>query len=336
VAFAERSGYGRFRVGETLPPEANVLLARLGLSNLLGDESHLPSPGIVSAWGSCTPHENDFIFSPYGHGWHLDRRRFDESLAKSAVAAGAEHIREARVSSCVRDKGSCWNVALATPAGIISIRARWVLDATGRASWFTHSQGVVRRVYDRLIALVVILDDPEQGDPRTFIEAMPDGWWYVSRLPDDRTIAAFFTDSDLHDLHPGAAALLWDDRLGHSMLAHERLVGTRRVSSPRVIGCATAKASRTAGAGWLALGDAARAIDPLSSQGISWALASGLDTASVVLDAQPVTASARYEAEWEERFQECLFTRQGYYASERRWSQALFWQRRSAEPRTLR
>src|SRR4051812_15159717 len=96
VVMAERSAYDRFRVGETLPPEANVLLARLGLAGLLGEGGHLPSPGIVASWGSSEPLENDFIFSPHGHGWHLDRRKFDESLARAAAEAGAECLTGAR------------------------------------------------------------------------------------------------------------------------------------------------------------------------------------------------------------------------------------------------
>ena len=335
VAIAERSDYGRFRIGETLPPEANALLAELGLNGSLGDNCHLTSPGTVAAWGSDLPHENDFIFSPYGHGWHLDRCRFDESLARSAAKAGAKLIPETRALSCERTNRGGWCIALATPDHTITATARWVIDATGRSCWFTRSQGVAKRTFDRLIALVTVLEDSERPDPRTFIEAMPDGWWYVSALPGNRAIAAYFTDSDLHDLRSGAAESLWNNRLGASRLASDRLLGTRRIDNPRVVSCATAKLNRAAGDGWLAVGDAARSIDPLSSQGISWAIASGCDAAKVVLNANPDPASARNEADWDDRFRDYLTTRQSYYASERRWPDAPFWRRRSVEPATL-
>lgn len=336
VAVAERSDYDRFRVGETLPPAANVLFAKLGLTRSLIDDGHLPSPGIVAAWGSAEPHENDFIFSPYGQGWHLDRRRFDRSLARSAADAGAELIPQARAVSCERDNSGGWSVALATPDRTITATSRWVIDATGRSSWFTHSQGIARRAHDRLIALLAVLDDPERSDPRTFIEAMPDGWWYVAAMPAARAIAAYFTDSDLHDLHPSAAESLWNNRLGASRLARERLLGTRQINGLRIVSCATMKAARAAGEGWLAVGDAARSIDPLSSQGISWAIAAGLDAASVVLHADPRSDSARYEAEWDDRFHDYLVTRRSYYAAERRWPASPFWERRSSEPLPLR
>lgn len=336
VAVAEQSAYDRFRVGETLPPEANLLLARLGLSGLLSDARHIPCPGIVAAWGSERPHENDFIFSPYGHGWHIDRRRFDESLARAAADAGSALIPEARAVRCERHGRDGWIAALATPAATLTINARWIVDATGRAGWLTHSQGVSRRTYDRQVALVGLLDDAEQADPRTFIEAMADGWWYISTLPERRAIAVFFTDFDLHDLRPPAANALWNARLDASHLARQRLSGIRPVTHTRVVVCTTSQAVRTFGDGWLAVGDAARTIDPLSSQGISWAIASGLDAASVVLADDFRAAAVWYASTWDDRFQDYLRTRRSYYTSERRWCDAPYWRRRSVEPAPLR
>ncbi len=34
-------------------------------------------------------------------------------------------------------------------------------------------------------------------DPATLIEAVPEGWWYASLLPDGRLSVAFFSDPDL-------------------------------------------------------------------------------------------------------------------------------------------
>jgi flavin-dependent dehydrogenase len=330
VVMAERSSYDRFCVGETLPPQANLLLARLGVAELLGEAGHIPSPGIVSAWGSDEPHENDFIFSPYGQGWHLDRRRFNESLAHSAAAAGAEVISDARVFRCQRGGRRGWHANLATRAATFMVEAQWIVDATGRAGWLSRSLGIAKLTYDRQVALVRLLDDAEHADPRTFIEAMADGWWYVSALPGRRAIAAFFTDFDFHDLRAAAAKSLWSVRLAASRLASDRLSHARALTPTSVIGCATSQASRAAGDQWLAVGDAARSVDPLSSQGISWAIASGLDAASVVLADDPSVA-ARNEAAWNQRFQDYLATRRSYYAAERRWSDAPFWHRRSSK-----
>ena len=58
------------------------------------------APGTVAVWGSETPYENDFIFNPYGNGWHIDRSRFDAMLARAAEEAGATVSLSARVISC--------------------------------------------------------------------------------------------------------------------------------------------------------------------------------------------------------------------------------------------
>ena len=148
-------------------------------------------------------------------------------------------------------------------------------------------------------------------------------------------MAVYFTDSDLHDLRPGAAAALWNDRLATSRLTATRLAGTRQTNGLRVAACSTSRATRTAGDGWLSVGDAARSIDPLSSQGISWAVRSGLDAAGVILDTDPA-AAARHETSWRQRFDEYLSTRRAYYATEARWLASPFWRRRADEPRPLR
>ncbi len=100
VAVLERSRYDHVRIGETLPPRARLPLMSLGVWERFLSEGHAPSPGILAAWGQAEPYENHFIFQPYGHGWHLDRRRFDALLAQMAEEAGATVYRGMRVTTC--------------------------------------------------------------------------------------------------------------------------------------------------------------------------------------------------------------------------------------------
>ena len=74
----------RTKVGECLPPSANPLLAQLGLAEHLS-RAALPSYGNHFVWGAPEPAERDFVFGTGGHGWQLDRRRFEEELATAAV-----------------------------------------------------------------------------------------------------------------------------------------------------------------------------------------------------------------------------------------------------------
>jgi flavin-dependent dehydrogenase len=85
-----------------------------------------------------------------------------------------------------------------------------------------------------------------------------------------------------------------------------------------------------AGTGWLAVGDAASAYDPISSQGIYKALADGLAAAPAIvawLDGEP-GGIVDYRNGVAERFLEYLSIRSYFYGAERRWEGAPFWQRR--------
>src|SRR3954466_14280816 len=89
VALMEATVFHGERYGETLPPEINPLLRELGLWDAFQELRSLEAPGIISAWGSAVPYELDFVGSPHGPGWHVDRNRFDEMLCSEAAMAGA-------------------------------------------------------------------------------------------------------------------------------------------------------------------------------------------------------------------------------------------------------
>ena len=87
---------------------------------------------------------------------------------------------------------------------------------------------------------------------------------------------------------------------------------------------------RAAGDGWLAIGDAAIGLDPLSSSGIDFALASAERASSVLcaLAAGRHESGDEYDAEVHADFAAYLRDRRAYYAMERRWPESPFWLRR--------
>ncbi len=84
------------------------------------------------------------------------------------------------------------------------------------------------------------------------------------------------------------------------------------------------------GEGWLAVGDAAMAFDPLSSKGIANALYTGVRAAGVIRacergDADAVGGYARHLREIHRVYRgQC----RGFYAVEWRWALSAFWRRR--------
>ena len=77
---------GRAKPWRRLPGPCS---ATSGLLDRLAAGGHLPCYGNLAVWGADEPQAADFLFNPYGHGWHVDRARFDAMLREATVAAGA-------------------------------------------------------------------------------------------------------------------------------------------------------------------------------------------------------------------------------------------------------
>jgi flavin-dependent dehydrogenase len=169
-------------IGETVPPTIVTALAELGLWQNFLAAGHAAAPGTLVVWGDDQPFENDFLFNPYGPGWHLDRPAFDAMLLEAAQAAGAEILPRAPLDCAANPQGG-WIVATRTTNGIGTLTSRWVIDATGRIAWLAKRAGAARHRLDRLVALVRFAPDVLMSEPRTLIEACRDGWWYAAALP---------------------------------------------------------------------------------------------------------------------------------------------------------
>jgi len=88
--------------------------------------------------------------------------------------------------------------------------------------------------------------------------------------------------------------------------------------------------NKVAGEGWVAVGDAAFSMDPLTSSGINCALADGIAAATAIHaylggDAQPLKT---YAKDMNATVRGYLQERHHLYASETRWADGEFWLRR--------
>jgi flavin-dependent dehydrogenase len=333
VVLFERSEYNTMRYGEMLSPRARLPLCRLGIWEAFLAQGHAPSPATVSVWGEDTPHETHFICNPYGHGWHVDRRRLDEGLAVAAEEAGACVRRGARVVSCQPRGAASWSVDFTSARGGEQVQAAFVVDATGRPSTLARAQGVARVSHDRLVGIVCTFSDANrtpQPDRRTLVEAVAAGWWYSAQLPDARVVAAYMTDADLISRPKRRLATHYQRLLDAAPHTRTRLNDLTTDSDVVLMSANSSTLERVIGANWLAVGDAAMAVDPLSAQGIYRALESGIAAAEAIgADAgEKAHAIQRYERRVRHAFDGYLRKRRTYYLNETRWPQSVFWSRR--------
>lgn len=316
----DRSRPSKERIGETLAPSVQRILAELGVSDRLQRDGHAPSYGMYSAWGSAELYSNDFLFHPYGAGWHIDRRRFDKMLAEAAREAGVVFYQDARLGSCHETEAG-WEMEVREDGQLFRLTARVLMDATGRSAVIARRMGAKRIAFDQMIGIArfyrVTPGAAAPPDSFTLVETVPQGWWYSAFLPGDRLVAVCFTDPELR--HEVEAAPHTQARIG----------GYAPVSDPIVHLANSSCLDCVAGARWLAVGDANSAWDPLSSQGIVKALRSGVDAADTIAEylSGDTDAMVRYADRAKVSFERYLNVRRHYYRREMRWPESIFWKR---------
>jgi flavin-dependent dehydrogenase len=319
-----------FRIGESLPPDTARLLGELGVFDDFLEERHEASLGSCSSWGSDALHYNDFLFNPFGSGWHLDRRRFDDFLARKAVERGLQMRLGTRLERVERAAPGfrLWLSNGDNTQG--AVEARFVVDATGMRSSFARKVGARRLVLDRLLCIVGFLELADASSRLTTLEAVDYGWWYAARIPDGRVAIAVASDPEIIkerglNLIEGWVAHLRRTNHIAAEFASPRLVGRLLASA-----APSARLDLVAGEGWLAVGDAASVFDPISSQGIFKALADGIEAAGAItaaLDGSTAPLGA-YQSMVADRFDAYWRTRDEFYRMERRWPGAPFWRKR--------
>jgi flavin-dependent dehydrogenase len=329
VLLVDRWPGPRVRIGESLPGAARRLLIDMGLWTGFAADGHAPRHAHRGVWGEASPVERDALADPDGHGWHLDRARFEGRLRATAVARGAILLAPARPLALARD-GDGWRLRLEVGGQVLDLGARLIVDAAGRASRLLSGLGPRRAADDRLVCawLRARADLP---DGVTQIEVEAGGWWYAAPLPHGEAVLAFHTDADLPQ----------------ARLVRDRAALLERARSLPMLGGALASAgwddagagycaahgatlSPPAGPDWIAVGDAALAFDPLSSQGLFNALYTGLagaETADRLLSGE-AGAAAEYVDDLDRVRQTYVRHLAAWYGLERRWPGAPFWARR--------
>ncbi len=191
----------------------------------------------------------------------VKREDFDTQLRAALVGSPVRWI-DAAVRR-VRHVGHVWQVE--TSSGVLSGRA--VLDARGRRARRYDQRGPL------LVALNAICQTHERSGPGSAVVALDDGWCWFARTGDGLLSLQFVGAAAEHASSHGFAA-----RIQAAMRALPEFGLTLdRASALEATGAraAVARYSRPSqGPGYLRIGDAAVAMDPLSGNGIYEALRS--------------------------------------------------------------
>lgn len=265
-------GDGKDGVGEQLQPAARPLLEKIGLDALPGQ---IECVGIRSAWQSSELAYQDFLSHPFGNGWLLDRPLFGRTMRDKAQQEGASLRQPSRLLNLTSKSDGRHRWKLQLTDGVEE--CDWIVDATGRIGSVGRLLGVKRHRHDRCVAVVGWLSTDLQSDldQTLVVEKSDGGWWYGCRLPDRRRVAGFVT-------HRSVSRHAWEMELRETI--HLRaLTEAYQLEGPLVTRPADSTIlEQCYGNHWIAIGDAAVSYDPLASRGLHAALASGLETPSLI------------------------------------------------------
>ncbi len=294
VLMLEKAHFPRHQVGESLILNINGILADLGCADACDAAGFSRKWGVNFAWGEDrSPRRFDWreaieLLGPGDEGdrnytWHVDRFEYDDILAKSVAALGAEVRHGYTVSSLIMDGDRVVGVRAAGPNGEEEIGASWVIDAAGGSGPVTKS--LSGRVLDetlRNIAVWGYFEDVHWVDgvngseafPRTAILSHEIGWCWVIPLRDGRTSVGFVTHLETYRTLNGESqeeillARLRELPEFEALLSDARLVQYRDSES---LAFSAQEFSYTCnnlvGPGWAATGNASGFVDVILSTG---------------------------------------------------------------------
>lgn len=332
VAIVESSNFQDFRIGETLHGSIHPFLRKLKFST---DDQPclLPSPGVSSAWGHSTISSLPSILNLHGQSWRVDRRVFDKRLCDCAVEAGTVLFTNSKVES-VKRESAYWRFSIRRKEEHLMGRARFVVEATGRNSKSKFAKHSDKMWVDQLVGLA-FQSSPKPSrlisDLSTLVESTSQGWWYSVPLPSGNLLAVFFTDGDLVPRRRTEVEHFLRQQLVQGTNTTSRLNLNESVIRLWKSFYARSGIRRIPLTdGWVAIGDALLAFDPLYGQGVSQAIRSGISVAEWLSSGSShhdgdVPSWVHQTALW---FNEFLEARQRIYRREERWVTSPFWMRR--------
>ena len=280
VVVLTRPGSPSSLLGESLPPSTRKILDRIGVLEVVEAEGFVRSRGHTVWWGESEGRVEEF---PDGEeGFQVLRSDLDCILLAEAADAGA-HVKERATVAEVRLEGEAYRIEYAaiparTGAGRDALRARWVLDCSGRS-------GVVAREFRRpeegqaTLALLGVWRRSEGWpvpDPsHTLVESFSDGWAWSVPISSQVRYFTVMVDPRLSAMERGGnLASIYRSEMAKAKRMAALLDGAAMEGEAWACSASMYSASRYVDGRLLLVGDAASFLDPVSSFGVKKALAS--------------------------------------------------------------
>jgi flavin-dependent dehydrogenase len=308
VLLLEREPSPRYHIGESLIPYSWFTLNRLGVVDWLKN-SACPkkySVQFVSITGRVS--QPFYFFKTIKHEcavtWQVWRSEFDAMLLDNARKKGCEVRQGTAVRDVIMDGTRVVGVVADSPEGPREIRARAVVDASGRDSMLTRRFGW--KEHDAELRKIAVWSyykgakrDAGLDEGATTVAYVPEkGWfWYIPLHSDIVSVGVVGEPSYLYRDGRDPSEIYAREVKACAWI-HDHVKVGEQVEPVRLTGEYSYHSRRIGGDGFCLVGDAFAFLDPLFSTGVFLALTSGAtaaDTLHEALLANDVSA-ARFDA----------------------------------------
>ena len=285
VCLVERSCFPRSHLGESLSPGVFPLLDTIGARSAVESAGFRRVRSVLTNWDGALNERID----AREQGMLVGRGQFDGLLVNQARSLGVRVMQPAAVLARAQDEQG-WRLTVQSGDQVLQLRARFLVDATGRTA-FLHGQR--RRTGPRTIALYAYWRARSLPQhPR--IEAGASEWFWGVPLPDGTYNTLVFVDGESLRANTRSSV----SAHFHALIGRSGLMD--QCSGAEILGAVLAADAtpyldvESVTPCSLKVGDSAMAIDPLSSSGVQKAIQSALSGAIVAntLLRMPESASA--------------------------------------------
>lgn len=282
----EKERFPRFQIGESLLPYNNSLFERLGVLDLLSDESYHPKYGahFVTGDGSVG-HVFRFdrtLPEKYGRSIQVERARFDHALLRNAATHGVEVREEWTVRSCDLSNPDRAVVVATAPDGTEhTLESRFVIDASGHRALVGATQGERQEAKDlRKIAFFAHYRGLKPAGTgrnagNTIIVILKNAWIWMIPINREVTSVGVVVDRDEYQRCGLTPEAVLERTLANGSFAAERMESAERVTPVMARKDFSYRMKDLSGPNYALVGDAAGFIDPIFSTGVFIAMKSG-------------------------------------------------------------
>jgi flavin-dependent dehydrogenase len=271
VDLIERQRFPRAHLGESLSPGVMPLLRSADMHETIEAARFASVTGVWVKWAG-EPRLRDDAGEK---GLLVDRGEFDRRLLERARSFGVRIHQPARVIEQTHD-GARWRLTVDADGILKQLDADFVADAGGRRS----ASGRTTRTGASTLAVYGYWRGAKLPTmPR--IEAGEDGWYWGVPLPDGTYNTLAFVDPAWFRSAPGDTMSERFIRLLDRSTLMQECRGAELVTPLRAIDATPYLSGDCVAPARIQLGDAALAIDPISSSGVQKAIQTALSGAIV-------------------------------------------------------